>query len=630
MHVTRRDFVRTGAAVAGLSALPVVASADEAAEVPAAPAASKPQASYIAADVLIVGAGAAGVEAAINAASAGASVVIVDKKAWGHCGDSGLHYSGRMTTSAFQVEGDSPEVQLEDACNIGSYIVDQDYGIEVMQAYSDDKVTLKDENYGTVHFREAVSGKPYFEYSVSRPRLWCGYKLNPPAYKAKELGVNVLDYVTVTKLLTDADGAVAGATAVDFKTGAFYVIRAKATILCTGGDAGLWGAGTVAAKFGGGVEILTGDGHALAAPLGVEFHDLEFRAIYSSFGVLNPSGISNLACLYSSAWDQWTDAEGNTPLAPIVESGEGVSLRTAVAEWYRTQLAGKGTPFGGMYAPIDTPLIALAGMAGSVGSLGHFADMWEQLKVTYANQGNDLSHAEVGPHLTYDYGGIVTDIQGATGVDGLFAAGECAMMTGANYGVFRMFSTCQVMGKRSGQAAAAYAASVELAPIDPAVVEAECARVYGMFDNDPAEPIRVHEMKHRIQDSAWKGSGALRSDAWCQEALAELDQEKAELANVVLVDKSLICNTEWFEALELANMIEMAKMDTLASQARTESRGTHLRAEYPEMDNDNWCKNVIVKMVDGQYQVEIRDTPQTFFPPTPGKVDMGGGIVEGM
>lgn len=578
-------------------------------------------------DVLIVGAGSAGTMAAIHAAAQGASTIIVDKKAFGHCGDSGLHYSGRMTTSNFGVEGDSVDVHLEDAAAVGQYVVDQALGREILQAYYDDSVTLQSENMGNLHLRDPESGKPFVEKSVNRPRLWVGFKLNNLAYRAIENGTQVMDYVTVTSLITGEDGAVVGATALDFRTGAFIVFRAKSVILATGGDTGLWGAGTVGAKFGGGVESLTGDGHSLAAPLGVEFRDLEFRSMYSNLGVLQPSGISNLACLYSSDHINYTDAEGNTPLKEAKEAGT-ITMRTIIAEWYRAQLEGRATPSGGFYAPIDSYLLGLGN--GSITAMQYPADLWDQLKIMYEKQGDDLSKAEVGPHLTYDYGGIVTDIDGFAGVSGLYAVGECAMHCGAGYGSFRMFSSAFVMGKRAGLDAAERAKTGEVGAFDWAQVSAEHDRVFGLLTAEPASPIRPHELKHRIQDTAWKGSGAMRSATNCAAALEELDAEEADLANLGLLDKSPVCNLEWMEALSLAHMIKMARLDTLASAERTESRGSHLRAEYPEMDNDNWCKNVYLKEVDGSITVEVRDTNNSEFSPKPGLTDLGGGVVEGM
>ena len=637
--MSRRTFARGAAAVAGMAAVATAASAalaDEAAETAettgeAAPAEGE-QASTAAplhrtidVDVLVIGAGAAGTEAAISAANAGAHVVVVDKKEFGHCGDSGMHFSGRMTSSDFELEDDCPADMLGEACDVGGYIVDQELGMQVSQAYYDDRVTLKSENYGDIHFRDPETGKPYIGYSRDKHRLWNGFKLSNMSYAALKSGAEVMDYCVVTKIMADENGAAVGATAVDFKTGELYYFRAKSIVVATGGETGIWGAGTVSAKYGGGVYSLTGDGHSLTAPLGVEFRDLEFRSLYTYFGPITPASISNLCCLYSSDLSSYEDAEGNKVFEGL--SDDELTLRRVQYEYERLQLEGKTGPNGGLFAPIDDYYTGNFAQA-ALNDRGYLADCWDQLKVVWEKNGADFSHMEVAPQLTYDYGGIVTNINGETGVDGLYAAGECAMHTGAQYKVFREFSSALVMGHRAGLAAAERAAGLSGVAMNADEIAQECSRVLGLLTNEPENPISVHELRSRVMDSAYKGSGNFRSETKCNEALAELDEEEALLPSMRLGDKSRVCNMEWMEALEVANMIRMARMDTLASLTRTESRGTHLRNEYPQQDNDNWIKNVYVKEVDGAFEVDVRDTVITDFPAPAGTFDMGGDVLE--
>ncbi|NTU89842.1 MAG: FAD-binding protein [Actinobacteria bacterium] len=576
-------------------------------------------------DVVVVGAGGAGVQAAISAKAEGAEVIIIDKKQWGHCGNSGLHYSGRMTSSDFGIEGDNVDVNLEDACIQGCYIVDQALGREVLEAYAEDRVTLVSENYGDLHFRDYTNGKPLVGKSSNRPRVWPGFKLNNMAYKALANGVMVMDYCTMTKIVTDAENRVVGVTALDFRTGRFYLIRAKSVVLATGGDCGLWGAASVASRYGGGCENLVGDGQALAAPLGVKFRDLEFRALYANFGIINPTGISNFGCAWCSDFANFKDNDGNQYLKAAVDAGEKVTVRKSVYEWYKVAEEGKASPHGGIFAPADTYLV---GTGGGISKQGFSSDAYDQLKLTWERAGVDLSNLEAAPQQIYDYGGIITNINGETGVDGLYAAGEVAMHSGAGYGAMRMFSSALVMGKRAGSAAASRAKDMDMPTIVWDQVTAECERVYGFLENDPSTKVRPHELKHKVQDSAWKGSGALRSEKRCTEALAEFDAEESELENLYIQDKSRICNLEWMEALAIKNMITMAKMDTLASLERKESRGTHLRNEYPEMNNDEWVKNVCIQLEGDEFVVTVEDVNIVDFKPEPGKFPLGGGTLE--
>lgn len=576
-------------------------------------------------DVVIVGAGGAGVQASISASAEGASVVIIDKKQWGHCGNSGLHYSGRMTSNDFGIEGDDVDANLEDACIQGCYMVDQALGREVLEAYAEDRVTLVSENYGDLHFRDYTNGKPLIGKSSNKPRLWPGFKLNNMAYRALANGVQVMDYCTMTKIITNSENQIIGVTALEFRTGKLYLIRAKSVVLATGGECGLWGAASVASRYGGGCENLVGDGQALSAPLGVKLRDLEFRALYANFGIVYPSGISNFGCAWCSDYANFKDAEGHQYLKEAVEAEEKITVRKSIYEWYKVVEAGKSGPYGGVYAAADSYLV---GTGGGISKQGFSSDAYDQLKLYWEQAGLDLSNLEAAPQQIYDYGGIVTDINGETGVDGLYAAGEVAMHSGAGYGAMRMFSSALVMGKRSGIAAANRAKTTDALTPDWGQVTAECERVYGLLEAEPATQVRPHELKHKVQDAAWKGSGALRSEKRCNEALEELDAVEKELENIYIADKSPVCNLEWAEAISIQNMITMAKMDTLASLERKESRGTHLRNEYPDMDNDEWIKNVCIRMENGELVVTTEDVNIVDFKPEPGKFPQGGDTLE--
>ena len=634
MSLDRRVFLKGTGVAAGLAAvggIGGVACASEDAGAGTSPDASGGSVAIpvshqvIDTDILVIGAGVAGVEAAISGRKAGASVVIVDKKEFNHCGNSGMHDGAQMTSPGFEINGDGVEMQAADAISQSAYMLDQDFAREIAQAYYDDIPPLKDENYGSMHYRDPETGVPYITNSSNAPRCWAGYRLQNHGYMAISLGCRILDYHTVTCLLVGESGEVAGACAIDFKTGNFVVIRAKATILATGGDGGLWGAGTVCAIHGGGIETLTGDGHAWAASLGVRFRDLEFRSLSGWCNVLYPTSLAGSLGLWAYDYANFKDSNGD----PIFDLSDGhsPSTREVTVAWYRTVTEGRAAPHGGMYAPlmdfVEGTTFSQLGISNNVCEAGR----------AWVNDGYDLydnTIVEAGQTHCYDYGGMITDINGFTGVDGLYAAGECAMHSGAGYGAFRMYSSGMILGKRAAEAAGQRALEIPEGPsLDWDAVSAEYSRVMGILYAEPDNPIRVHELKHRIQDSCWKGAGALVSEKQCQEALAELEAEEADLQNVYCADKSPVCNLEWMEALSLGNMIKLGRMDTLAGMTRTESRGTHFRAEYPEQDNDNWIKHVILQEVDGEVQVSLEDVVIDGYEPEPGKVDLGGGVLEG-
>ena len=571
-------------------------------------------------DVVVIGGGVAGVQTALVAAEGGAHVIVLDKKRFAHSGDSGLHYAGNMNSSEFEIEGDNPQVHLEDAVENTRYIVDQPASQDILQGYYDDGVLMESENSGNLHWRDKDTGQPMISPSTNRPRRWPGYKVVNPARKARALGVEVKEYCSATKILTDSNGSACGVCALDFKTGQFFIVRAKSVVLATGGVNGLMGAGDIAASYGGCAYNLVGDGHALAAPLGVRFKDLEFRSnTAGSFLVcgISSMGVTSFPWLGTQGWDNWRDADGNLVFP---EGSEAPTIREQLIAFYRLKNESKLGPNGGVFVGM-TPVSEHA-------VLGLTPYAQAQCQLSWEAQNAMPEQVEIVPVSVYDYGGIVTDTQGATDVDGLYAVGECAMHTGAGYWAFRMFSSAMVLGRRIGNTAAERARSVEFSNLDLDVITAERDRVEAFLTNEPSEPITVFELRHKIQNAAWLGAGALRSDATCAAALDMLAECEQQLPNVIVDAKSRVCNMGWSEALELPNMIKVARMVTMACQARTESRGSHFRADYPMEDNDNWIKNIYVTEVDGKPQISIEDTVLGLVEVPGGTNDMGGGTLE--
>ncbi|WP_302963685.1 FAD-binding protein [uncultured Adlercreutzia sp.] len=576
------------------------------------------------ADVVVVGSGVAGLQATIVAGEAGANVMVIDKKRFGHSGSSGMQTSGAMSSSEFEIDGDNPEVHLEDAVITGRYIVDQQLGKEVLQAYYDDRVLMESENDGNLMMRIPQTGTPLIGLSKGQHRRWIGYRNFNLARKAEATGARIVDSCTVTKILTDENGVVCGVTALDFKTGQFFAVRAKAVILATGGVNANWGAADVTGKYSGSASGLVGDGHALALPLGVEFRDLEFRSHKGDGKLLcAPVGIG----LAGAAWEPglqgaetWTDKNGDR-VFPDIESEEELSAREMAVKFYDLKNRGLLGPNGGVFAKMN-----LVG-GDDVGSPNEH--VYTQYQLSWEANGALPETVEVAPVSVYDYGGIVTDVNGATGVEGLFAVGECAMHSGAAYGSFRMYSSAMVIGRRAAQAAVARAQSTNGPTLNEDEVVGERDRLDALLSNDPHDGISVIDLRRKVQDAAWLGAGALRSDAACQAALEALDECEALVPSMRVDGKSRLCNLNWFDAIEVPHMIAASRMVIMACQARTESRGTHMRADYPLEDNDNWLKNVYVFERDGKIVTEVREVVGGDVAlPEGGTEDQGGGTIE--
>ena len=263
---------------------------------------------------------------------------------------------------------------------------------------------------------------------------------------------------------------------------------------------------------------------------------------------------------------------------------------------------GKGSPHGGVYGQAN-----LSQVISAVRLL--------------VRQGLDVNKFEHYWTLLYDYGGLVINERAETTIPGLYACGEIAANMGAGYLPFRMFSHCIVTGRWAGQYAAGRAKKIRQGKIQQEQVGQEYVRVYDILNKTPRDPVTVHEARQQIQETATKGCGPWRNRKKAQEALGEFQGIKREvLPRIYVRDKSRLCNMEWKEALEAWNMVVCAEMVTRAALMRTESRGPHVREDYPYTDNDNWLRNIYIKQVDSEMRVTTRPIVVTKVKPPSGKV----------
>lgn len=583
-------------------------------------------------DVLVIGAGSAGVQAAIYAAETGANVIIVEKKHYTRCGPSGMHAFGRMTSPAVALsEGDSVEEAVADGLETHKWVMDQDWAEALMIDYEKYNPCLESENYGNIHNRDSATGEPVFNLSTTKPRLWEGYKLDNHATYLYKLGVKIFEYTTVTNLLTDRSGVVVGATALDFHTGDFIVYKAKATILATGEPNQIFGAGTISALYSGRPITCTGDGRSMAARVGAEMKDLEFYC--GGYGVIWPTAVAATAAFANYDTTQFTDKDGNLILADI--PAEEMTIRRRYYEYEKMIVSGKAGPHGGyLSAPPEwtSDQVPKGGAGLTLEDKGFFVDDWLALGLIWERNG--LEHVEQLHYVGHGCGGIYTNTKAETSVPGLYACGGEYFGWGADgcdayRGFSNIFVTGRWAGKNAGERAIGFGGGVD---IQWNQVADEYKRVYSLLYSEPEKPVRAWKIKKAIQDAAWMGAGVWRSEKRCNEAFALLDKiETEDFPNIYVQDKSKVCNLEWIEALEAFNMMDLVRMTILAAITRTESRVYAIRNEYPDMDNDNWLKNIIIKLKDGKPEVvRIQDTVITKWNPPRGKFPQGGGTIDGI
>jgi len=405
----------------------------------------------------------------------------------------------------------------------------------------------------------------------------------------RELGgtqATQVDGVMIFDLLV-SQGRAVGALGIDFETGEFIRFQAKAVILATGG----W---HQAYAFNAGADELTGDGQGMAYRAGAELVDMEMVTFVPNILLAPPRYRGSLwfyvlpGTLLNSRGDAfmaWEDPKV-TKLALTSEWNKLLFSKASMRE----VLEGRGSPLGGVYF-----------------SLKHFpANVFDALEQAYPGwkfQGDDFSElmakmregyaAEVGPAAEYFEGGIRINERCETSLPGLYAAGECS---GGLFGANRVAAATTEMvveGAIAGREAAKLAAKNETPPIDEKQVEHLTQECAGFFDRE--DGVTVAELRGRLRRLAYEKVGVIRKGKCLSEACKAVNELEESLGQVTVATKRRAYNREWREAIELRNMLQCVLLSAYAARERTESRGVHVREDYPVVDNIGWRQHLVVR-----------------------------------
>ncbi|HEX2485590.1 MAG TPA: FAD-binding protein, partial [Myxococcota bacterium] len=392
------------------------------------------------------------------------------------------------------------------------------------------------------------------------------------------------DEYFVSKLLV-VDGRVHGVAALDVREGVVRAILGGAVILATGG------AGK-AFPFTTNGNIKTGDGMALAYREGVALKDMEFVQYH-------PTGLPGTGILITEA-----------------SRGEGGYVRNKDGERFLvTRDYGVGTkaelgPRDMISRAIMREIAAGRGVEGTYGEhvwldLRHLGEekinaripFVRELAKTYAFVDPVYQPIPIRPVLHYMMGGVDTDIDGATGLPGLYASGEtaCGSINGANRLGSNSLTECLVFGARSGAHAVRYARGAsgpdEARAREQAQAEADrLAALRGAGTGDQSIA-KLRQELNRIMES---GCGVYREQASMDRATKELAELQKRAERVKLVDRSLVFNTELVAALELWNLLDVGEAIANAAAARKESRGAHARSDYPARNDSEYLYHSLV------------------------------------
>lgn len=420
------------------------------------------------------------------------------------------------------------------------------------------------------------------------------------------------DEYFVTRLLVE-DGRVQGVVAIEIMSGRIQAITAKAVILCTGGCGKVF-------PFTTNANIKTGDGMALAQRAGAPLKDMEYLQYH-------PTGLPFTGILITEAaraeggymlnkdgYRYLQDYDLGTPQPkPVLRSMElGPRDRLSQAFVKEDQ---KGRTIQTEYGSVVH--LDLRHLGEKV--INAKLPFVRELCMKYENIDPVKELIPVRPVVHYMMGGVSTDIQGATPMAGLYAAGEvaCVSINGANRLGSNSLPECLVFGARAGRAAAEFA-STQKTPDGSVLAQAtdELLRLEKQYLFKTGGRERIATLREEMQTAVESGAGIYRTESSLKQAIQKLYELQERYKNVALDDHGRTFNTELVSALELGCMLDVAQSIVECALQRTESRGAHQRIDFPSRDDKNFLAHSLVwRKSDGSLQVEYLPVTITRWPP---------------
>lgn len=557
-------------------------------------------------DVVIVGAGGAGMRAALESGPRARTAVIT--KLYPTRSHTGAAQGG-MCAALANVEEDNWEWHTYDTVKGGDYLVDQD-AAEVMAKEAIDAV-LDLEKMG-LPFNRTPEGRIDQRRFGGHTREHGEAPVRRSCYAADRTGHMILqtlyqncvkqnveffnEYYALDVLMTgdprsDEGVRAAGIVAYELATGEIHVFRAKSVVFATGGFGKMF-------KTTSNAHTLTGDGPAMAFNRGIPLEDMEFFQFH-------PTGLAGLGILLSEAARGEGGILRNANMERFMETYaptlKDLAPRDVVARAMANEVReGRGCGPNKDYVLLDLTHLEPAHIDAKLPDITEFAR-------TYLGVEPYTEPVPVFPTAHYGMGGIPTNIKGEVlrnaedTIPGLYAAGEvaCVSVHGGNRLGTNSLLDINVFGKRAGIAAAEHAHTVEYAEL-PEGVELPVVELLQRLRDRPATEDRVADIRRALQETMDANVQVFRTEETCRQALADIKDLKRRYETVAVQDKGRRYNLDLLEAVELGFLLDLAEVVTLGSLERKESRGGHFREDFPTRDDVNFLAHTMAyKTLDG-------------------------------
>ncbi len=561
-------------------------------------------------DIVIVGAGGAGMRAAIEAGP-GARTAVITKlyPTRSHTGAA----QGGMAAALANVEEDSWEWHTFDTVKGGDYLVDQD-AAEILAKEAIDAV-IDLENMG-LPFNRTPEGKidqrrfggHTADHGKTPVRRACyaadrtGHMILQTLFQnCVKLGINFFNEFYALDLITvkDDDGntQVAGVVAYELATGDLHVFHSKAVIFATGGFGKIY-------KTTSNAHTLTGDGVGIVWRKGLPLEDIEFFQFH-------PTGLAGLGILLTEGARGegaiLRNASGERFMERYAPTIKDLAPRDIVARcMVKEVLEGRGAGPNKDYVYLDCTHLGAEVLETKLPDITEFAR-------TYLGVDPVTEPVPVMPTAHYAMGGIPTNTDGEvlqnndTVVPGLYAAGECACVSvhGANRLGTNSLLDINVFGKRSGRKAVEYVQTADFVPLPENPADGVRDLIEGLRNNPGTERIAV--LRKTLQEEMDANAQVFRTEETLTNVMGTIHDLRERYKNVHVDDKGKRFNTDLLEAVELGFLLDLAEIVAYAARNRKESRGGHMREDYEKRDDEKYMQHTMAYLTGDPHSPDPED-----------------------